>query len=227
MTEAAAILELRHVRLADHATMRPAALGATEGVEGVFVAIDDPPPVRTVLAVVEGERRRALEVVWVVEVAEHGETRGFYGRWVDDEVLERAANVGTEALEDGMPVVQPVVSENSAGIDVSDGMAMPAPVMIMDDDTGVIDEGEAEADEREAEPAAERAAERVREEPDDEDEVYGLVAREPPSPADDALPEAAPDGEASEASPPEAGDTSGEAADGPAKSRKKRGRKRR
>jgi hypothetical protein len=141
MTEAAAILEVRHVRLAEQATLRPASLG-DGGEEGVFVALDDPPPVRTVLAVVEGDRRRALEVVWVVEVAERDETRGFYGRWVADEALGRAMKVGTEHLEDGTPVVQPVVYDHSSMIDVSDApvMAMPAPVMIIDDDTGAGDD---------------------------------------------------------------------------------------
>ncbi len=143
MTQAAA-LELRHVRLAEHITLRPAPLG--DGQEGVFVALDDSPPVRTVLAVVEGEQRRALEVAWVVEVAERDEhgapaTRGFYGRWVSSDALERAARVGTEHLEDGTPVVQPVIPDHSAVIDLSDtpGLAMPAPVLVLDDDTGVVD----------------------------------------------------------------------------------------
>jgi hypothetical protein len=159
MTDAAAILEVRHVRLAEQATLRPASLGTaspepeTVGEEGVFVALDDPPPVRTVLAVVEGDRRRALEVVWVVEVAERDEIRGFYGRWVADEALSRAVKVGTEHLEDGTPVVQPVVYDHSSMIEVSDApvMAMPAPVMIVDDDTGGGDDDEREdADEPQA-----------------------------------------------------------------------------
>ena len=157
MTEAAAILEVRHVRLADQATLQPAALGpASEAAEeGVFIALDDPPPVRTVLAVVEGGRRRALEVAWVVEVPDPGSPRGFHGRWVSDEALERAARVGTEHLEDGTPVVQPVVPDHSAAMDVSDAsMAMPAPVMIVDDDTGVVDV----SDDGEGEPAAEAEA---------------------------------------------------------------------
>jgi hypothetical protein len=157
MTDAAA-LELRHVRLAEPVTLRPASLGPTPdgGVEeGVFVALDDSPPVRTVLAVVEGGRRRALEVAWVVEVTERDEVKGFYGRWVADEALERAAKVGTEHLEDGTPVVQPVVHDNSAGLDMSDAaMAMPAPVVLLDGsdddddgedgdgDSGLGDEGE-------------------------------------------------------------------------------------
>lgn len=157
MTEAAA-LELRHVRLAEPVTLRPAPLGPTpDGTveEGVFVALDDSPPVRTVLAVVEGGRRRALEVVWVVEVAERDEVKGFYGRWVADEALERAARVGTEHLEDGTPVVQPVVYDNSAVLDVSDtSMAMPAPVIVLDDDTGVVDTNDDEDDERDEARAA-------------------------------------------------------------------------
>jgi hypothetical protein len=167
MTDAAA-LELRHVRLAEPVTLRPAPLGPTPGgagegavEEGVFVALDDSPPVRTVVAVVEGGRRRALEVAWVVEVAEQGDaggssTRGFYGRWVGDEALERAAKVGTEHLEDGTPVVQPVVHDNSSVLDVSDtAMAMPAPVMVLGSD----DDDDDEDDEREASDEAGEARE--------------------------------------------------------------------
>ena len=169
MTEAAA-LELRHVRLAEPVTLRPAPLEGS-GEEGVFVALEDSPPVRTVLAVVEGGRRRALEVVWVVEVAGGDEVKGFYGRWVADEALERAARVGTEHLEDGTPVVQPVVHDNSAVLDVSDtSMAMPAPVIVLDDDTGGVDtdeedgEREAEDREREAKPGDDVAPRRDSEE---------------------------------------------------------------
>lgn len=138
MTESA-ILEVRHVRLADEATLSPAPLA--EGEDGVFVALAEPPPVRTVLSVVQGDQRRALEVARVVEVAtrdEHG-TRGFYGRWVEGDALERAAKVGTEHLEDGTPVVQPVSRDDNAPIVASDApvMAVPAPVMSVDD-TGVI-----------------------------------------------------------------------------------------
>ncbi|MEM7159383.1 MAG: hypothetical protein AAF799_41480 [Myxococcota bacterium] len=144
MTESA-ILEVRHVRLADEATLSPAPLA--EGEEGVFVALAEPPPVRTVLSVVSGDQRRALEVAQVVEVTsrdEHG-TRGFYGRWVGEEALERAAKVGTEHLEDGTPVVQPVSRDDNAVIVASDApvMAVPAPVMNVDD-TGVISVGDRE-----------------------------------------------------------------------------------
>ncbi|MEM9456116.1 MAG: hypothetical protein AAGF11_18180 [Myxococcota bacterium] len=171
MTDSAAILELRHARVAEQATLSPAQLrrestdnsagnsaGNPDGNPagdptdarandevGVFVAIDEPPPVRTVLAVVQGDERRALEVTSVVEVAERDEhgTRGFYGRWVDEEALGRAGQVGTEHLDDGTPVVQPVMPEHSVQMNVSDapGMAMPAPVLIVEDDTGVINVG--------------------------------------------------------------------------------------
>lgn len=141
MTEPAAILEVRHTRLAEQATLSPASLA--EGEEGVFIAHDEPPPVRTVLAVVEGDSRRVLEVVRVVEVADRDDrgTRGFYGRWVGDEALERASKVGTEHLEDGTPVVQPVAPDDSAALRMSDApvMGMAAPVMMDVDDTGVID----------------------------------------------------------------------------------------
>jgi hypothetical protein len=105
--------------------------------------MDEPLPVRTVLAVIEGGTRRALEVTRVVEVAERDERgrRGIYGRWVGDDALARAMKVGTEHLEDGTPQVQPVSPDDSGSAALSDGtsMAMPAPVMISVDDTGVID----------------------------------------------------------------------------------------
>ncbi|MEX1363213.1 MAG: hypothetical protein AB1Z98_08810 [Nannocystaceae bacterium] len=155
MTEPAAILEVRHVRLADQAVLSPAPVA--DGEDGVFIAHDEPPPVRTVLAVMEGHQRRVLEVVRVVEVADRDErgTRGMYARWVDEEALTRAARVGTEHLEDGTPIVQPVERDDSSAISMSDapGMAMPAPVMMDVDDTGVIDtEDREDADEVRARP---------------------------------------------------------------------------
>ena len=124
MTEPAAILEVRHVQLSEQATLSPATLA--EGEDGVFIALDEPLPIRTVLAVIEGDRRRALEVVRIVEVADRDERgrRGLYGRWVDDDALVRAARVGTEHLEDGTPVVQPVARDDSAELSMSDAPMM-------------------------------------------------------------------------------------------------------
>lgn len=154
MTDAAT-LQVRHVRLADSATLTPATI---DEVEGVFVALDDPPPVRTVLGVTQGEQTRTLEVLRVVEVATADAARGFYGRWADDEAQGRATKVGTEHLEDGTPQVQPVSRDHSAAISMSDGMAMPAPVML--DDDGHEDSGQVEAarEDTDAEAAAEAEA---------------------------------------------------------------------
>jgi len=147
MSESAATLELRHSTLADAAPVSPAPLA--DGTEGVFVAIDDPPPVRTVLTVVQGDQRRPLEVTAVVEVIDRSAqtTRGFFGRWVDAEALERAGKMGTEHLEDGTPVVQKVdPSVSDDGSDAPAAMAMPAPVMIIEDDTGVVHVGDDDDD---------------------------------------------------------------------------------
>lgn len=247
MTEAAA-LELRHVRLAEPVTLHPAPLGPTPldegGEEGVFVALEDSPPVRTVLAVVEGGRRRALEVVWVVEVAERDEaggpppTRGFYGRWVADEALERAARVGTEHLEDGTPVVQPVVHDNSAVLDVSDtSMAMPAPVIVLDDDTGGVDTDEEDRErdegdrEREAEPSDDVAPRLDPEESPTvsyEQHPYSAETVSYPHPSVEASGDsgdASDSGDAGETA--EASTDSGDASTPTKSGRKKRGRKRR
>ncbi len=142
MTESVVSLELRHFVLAERAPLRPASVG--EGEQGVFIALDEPPPVRTVLTVVDGDERRPLSVVRVVEVPDQdGEnnTRGLVGRWIDAQALEAAQKVGAEHLEDGTPVVQPVIRDHSVAMDVSDApaMAMPAPVVVVDDDTGVVD----------------------------------------------------------------------------------------
>lgn len=146
MTDPAVKLEVRHIRLADSATLQPAK--ADEGDEGVFVALAEPPPVRTVLTVVDGETRRALEVTRVVEIGDRDERgeRGFYARWVEGEAIERATKVGTEHLEDGTPQVQPVSQDNSAAINLSDSMAMPAPVVLHGDEDDSGDEEREDAD---------------------------------------------------------------------------------
>jgi len=154
MTDPTASLEVRHVHLAEQVTLSPASLGEGSGEgpdeanEGVFVAFAEPPPVRTILTVVEGDSRRMLEVIRVVEVAERDErkVRGFYARFAEGQALEHASRVGTEHLEDGTPQVQPVIPDHSAALPISDAppMAVPAPVMITDDDTGVIDVGDRE-----------------------------------------------------------------------------------
>ncbi|GEM_PF-6135708 len=68
----------------------------TQGV--VFLGLDHPPPVATVLAIDEGSSTRALEVRSVVEVANGVESagRGCFGRFVHDDVLLRHSKVGSE-----------------------------------------------------------------------------------------------------------------------------------
>lgn len=228
MTDSAAILELRHSRVAEHVTLSTAAL--SDDQEGVFVAIDEPPPVRTVLTVVQGDERRALQVVSVVEVAERDErgTHGFYGRWVDEDALERASKVGTEHLEDGTPVVQPVIRDNSVVMDVSDApaMAMPAPVLILEDDTGVVDvrgssedadddesSDESDDDDESTAPSADESAD-ADESSDDESSADDSAA--------ETSDETSTDGEA-----PADDDSKGSSGGRRSRGRKKRGRKRR
>ena len=226
MTDSAAILELRHSVLADAATVSPTPLSEEE--EGVFVAIDDPPPVRTVLTVVQGQERRPLEVTSVVEVADRDErgTRGFYGRWVDADKLENAAKVGTEHLEDGTPVVQPVVPDHSVSMDVSDAPAlgMAAPVMIIEDDTGVVDVSDGDSEDADGEASEASAAETAEGDATEGDTAEGATegdAAEGAAEGDAVAPEPT---AASEPSSDDAAQTSGSKRKGRSK---KRGRRRR
>jgi hypothetical protein len=142
MSESNVRVELRHVVLAESAAL-------TEHEDGrVFVALDEPPPVRSVLALFDATKRRAIEVVRVVEVADAGGARGVHGRVVDSDALARFAAVGTERLPGGtkepvstQPNPEPVRSDD----DTSAQLAMPAPVMVVEADSEPIDVGESEA----------------------------------------------------------------------------------
>lgn len=129
-------LDYRHVPLADQAAL-------AEKGDGVFVALEAPPPVRTVLRAVASDGSvRALVVTRVVEVADGdaGGARGFYGRFVDDEALAKSDAVGSEHLDapDGSSAIAESTEQGSGadpGSDVGNAaMAMPAPVLVDDED---------------------------------------------------------------------------------------------
>lgn len=138
MSEANAPVRLlyRDVPLAEPPAVQAAA-------DGVFVALSTPPPVRTVLRLVQGDGSvRAIEVTRVVEVDgsdDRGE-RGFYARFVEGDVLAASDRVGSEHLSapDSGPMAGEVDPESTDEADPSDAghvaMAMPAPVVVDDDD---------------------------------------------------------------------------------------------
>jgi hypothetical protein len=113
-------VDIRHHTLATAAPLDESADGE------VFVALDDPPPVRTLLAIHDGkEGPHALEVTRVVETDTDASRRGVFGRFRDPDVLRGLESVGTEHLASGEQV-------SAAGSDDSDHagfLAMPAPVV--------------------------------------------------------------------------------------------------
>lgn len=121
-------LDLRHVTLSETAELSPAG-------DTIFVALDEPPPVRTLLRVVEeGAKPRVLEVTRVIEApdADGRNARGLYGRFVDDAAGARLERVGTEHIAAGEGG-EAHGSPSQDGSDGDDGgraqMAMPAPVV--------------------------------------------------------------------------------------------------
>ena len=111
MSESVVRVDLRQANLSESAKLR-------EADDAVFLALDAPPPVRSILRITEGENVRAFEVGRVIEVADDSEpTRGCYGSFVDDARLDDQAKVGSEHLEPGISnsgVPAPVVVMNTA-----------------------------------------------------------------------------------------------------------------
>ena len=108
MSESVVRVDLRQATLSESARLR-------ENEDAVFIALDNPPPVRSLLRVIEGESARAFEVGRVIEVINDDEAqRGCYGSFIELERLEEQARVGSEHLEPGA---------NNSGV--------PAPVVIM------------------------------------------------------------------------------------------------
>jgi len=129
MSESVVRVDLRQANLSESARLRDG--------DKPFIALDAPPPVRSLLKVSEGEGEsvRAFEVGRVIEVVDDSEpTRGCYGSFVELDRLEDQKKVGSEHLEPGI---------SNSGV--------PAPVVIMS--TGDMMLGEA-GEEGEAAAAA-------------------------------------------------------------------------
>jgi hypothetical protein len=137
-----------------------------------FVAIDEPPPVRTILSLAQnGGTPIAVEVVEAIEVEAPGVDRGCVVREVDAARLRLA--VGSESLANGAaggeapPASEPSPSASDSGsFDEGYGaaMAVPAPVVgdgdasePIDVDGGGDDEGEESG---EVDPSAGRTKKR-------------------------------------------------------------------
>lgn len=149
-------VEFRHVTLAEAAAVRTGN-GADDAV---FIALDEPPPVRTVLRLVTDDAARDVVVTRVVEVPEADLVRGCFARDADEAERTRGGEVGTEHLQ-----VDPADEEGSAVLGGSDldadgnlSMAMPAPVLVDADDDDDNGDGEAEGSEDGDAPAADAAA---------------------------------------------------------------------
>jgi len=152
----------RHVTLVDGADFN------VHEDRSVFIALDEPPPVRTVIQLWRGDEARAVVVQRIIEIpdADKGEARGFFGVPADDEAIAGAARVGTEHLGAGThagehnSVGEPAPD---AGADANIGMAMPAPVVVHDegdDDSSAAEDTDGAAPEAagEAEPDAAEGA---------------------------------------------------------------------
>ncbi len=140
MPESVVRVDLRQATLSENARLREAG-------DQLFLAIENPPPVRSLLRLIEGDEAKAFEVARVIEVVDETEpARGCYGRHVEFERLAEQDKVGSEHLEVG----------------ISGGGGVPAPVVIMNTSEMMIGEaGEAgedaaagEASEAEAEAEA-------------------------------------------------------------------------
>ncbi|PRQ04475.1 hypothetical protein ENSA5_07060 [Enhygromyxa salina] len=132
MSETAVRVDLRQATLSESAQLR-------EADDSVFLSLDQPPPVRSLLRISDGDRQRAFEVGRVIEVVGDGEPeRGCYGAFVELERLEDQVKVGSEHLQPGIS-----------------GSGVPSPVVIMS--TAEMMLGEAGSDEDEAAAAADEA----------------------------------------------------------------------
>lgn len=122
-------VDLRQTTLTESARVREAG-------EQVFLSIENPPPVRSLLRLTIDGEHKAFEVGQVVEVVGEGATeRGCYGAFVALERLDEHQNVGSEHLQPGI---------SNSGI--------PAPVVIMNTNEMLL--GEVGSDEAEAAAAA-------------------------------------------------------------------------
>lgn len=109
MSETVVRVDLRQATLSENARLREAG-------ERLFLALENPPPVRSLLKLIAGGEPKAFEVARVIEVVDETEpARGCYGRYVELDRLGEQARVGSEHLEPG----------------IRSGGGVPAPVVIM------------------------------------------------------------------------------------------------
>jgi len=119
----------RHATLAEGAELR------VHADRSVFVVMDEPPPVRTVVQLWRGGEARAVMVERSAEVPDPEEgVCGFFALPADEEAIAAAIRVGTEHLEAGSGS-----SGEGTGVEAGSdaehnmNMAMPAPVVVHDD----------------------------------------------------------------------------------------------
>ena len=184
MSETAVRVDLRQANLSESAKLR-------EAEDHVFIALEQPPPVRSLLRLTIGEERKAFEVQRVVEVASDDEpARGCYGSFVDVERLEEQTKVGSEHLQPG-----------NVG-----GGGVPAPVVIMTTEEMML--GEAGSEESEAAAAAAAGAE-----PDGGENGDASVSDAPDASDGDASDASASDSDASDGEPDASDDTNRDESD--------------
>jgi len=112
--------------LRGHVLATDAAVRTQDGL--VFVGLERPPPVRSMLDAHDGRTGRVLEVVRVVE---SGAERGFVGRWLE-RAPERTGKVGTEHLAPGDPAdpaLASAVGRPDSGPESAASYPIPAPVL--------------------------------------------------------------------------------------------------
>jgi hypothetical protein len=135
--------------------LAPAAALDDRGGGRHFLAIDTPPPVRTVLGLARvGETKMlAVEVVEAIEIDAPGSTRGCVVREVDGALLQRPP-VGSERLADGAAGASDVsgsdgaVAHEAGSFDegYAAPMAVPSPVVGDSESSDTIDVADARGD---------------------------------------------------------------------------------
>ena len=98
----------------------------------IFLVLDMPPPVGSVLTIQHGEQSQTVEVTHVVEVpeADGGKTRGVYAKDASEAALERHGHVGSESiLPSGDEGNEDSGGSDGAGNRAPSGYAVPAPVV--------------------------------------------------------------------------------------------------
>jgi hypothetical protein len=123
-------VDLRQTTLTESARVREAG-------EHMFLTMDNPPPVRSLLRLTIDGEEQAFEVAQVVEVVGEGATeRGCFGSFIELSRLDEHHKVGSEHLQPGIS-----------------GGGIPAPVVIMNTNEMML--GEVGSDEGEAAAAGE------------------------------------------------------------------------